>query len=344
MKLADIADHIGGVLEGDGSIDICGLSSLSEASAGDITFLANRKYASDVATTSASAVLVGQDWEGDCPCALLRVDDVDSAYSQVGVLMTPPPIVFAPGIHATAVIAEDATIGSNVYIGPHCVVEPQAVIGNDCVLVAGVYIGHACVLGEACVLHSHVSLRERSILGDRVIIHNGSVVGSDGFGYAPDGNGVWQKVVQLGNVAIGDDVELGANVTIDRSRFGSTMIGNGVKIDNLVQIAHNVRLGAHSVMAAQSGISGSTHVGSHVQVGGQAGIVGHLNIGDRVVIGGKSGVTKDIESGMFISGFPAMDHRKATKIKAHLARLPELKKRVVQLEAEIAAMKKDAVE
>ncbi len=340
MKLADIAAEIDGILEGDGNIEISGLSGLADASAGDITFLANLRYASQMASTSASAVLVSFDWEGNCPCAVIRVPDADSAYSKVGVLVSPPPIVFAPHIHATAVIAEDVTIGNRVYIGPHCVVEPRSVIGDDCVLVAGVYIGHECVLGESCMIHAHVSLRERSCLGNRVIIHNGSVIGSDGFGYLPDKNGVWQKVMQLGSVDIGDDVEIGANVTIDRSRFGKTIIGKGVKLDNLVQIAHNVRVGDHTVMASQSGISGSTHVGCHVQVGGQAGVVGHLNIGDRVIIGGKAGVTKNIDSGMMISGFPAIDHRKSTKIKAHIARLPELKKRVAQLEAEVAAMKK----
>ncbi|MBT3193286.1 MAG: UDP-3-O-(3-hydroxymyristoyl)glucosamine N-acyltransferase, partial [Verrucomicrobia bacterium] len=195
--------------------------------------------------------------------------------------------------------------------------------------------------GASCTLHAAVSVRERSRLGDRVTIHNNSVIGSDGFGYTPDADGIYHKVEQLGNVEIGDDVEIGSNVSVDRARFGSTLIGNGVKIDNLVQVAHNVRIGDHTVLVSQSGVAGSAHIGAHVQIGGRAAIVGHVNVGDWAIVAGKSVVTKDTPGKLFVSGFPAMDHRKATKMHAHTMRLPDLKKRVAALENEIKAMKKE---
>ncbi len=338
MKLATIAAEIGGSLEGDGELDIGGLASLSEAVCGDISFLANPKYTSEIAATSASAVLVNVDWVGECPCALIRVKSADRAFAKVAALISPPPVTFTPGISPTAVISDDALIGTDVYIGPHCVIEPKAVVGDRCVLVAGCYIGHSAVLGTACTLHAHVSVRDHSRLGDRVVIHNGTVIGSDGFGYTPDENGVWQKVMQLGIVEVGHDVEIGANVTIDRARFGKTLIGNGVKIDNLVQIAHNVRIADNAVMAAQVGISGSSQIGSHVQLGGQAGLAGHLTVGDGAVVGAQAGVTKSVPAKTFVSGYPAMDHRKAAKMHAHMMRLPELKKKIRKLEAAIEVL------
>lgn len=339
MKLKDIIDEIGGSLEGDGGVEITGLASLSDAVAGDITFLANPRYASEVATTKASAVLVNADWSGDCPCALVRVDSADSAFAKIAVLISPPPVDFGTGVHASAVVADSASIGENVYIGPNCVVEPGAIIGNGCVLVAGCYVGHDVVMGEECKIQPQVSIRERAKIGDRVIIHNGAVIGSDGFGYTPDKAGVWHKVMQLGIVEIGDDVEIGANVAIDRARFGKTKIGNGVKIDNLVQIAHNVVIGNHTAIAAHAGISGSTCIGEHVQIGGQSGFSGHIKVGDWAGIGAQAGVTKDVPAKTFVSGYPAMDHRKATKMHAHMMRLPALKARVKRLEAEIEKLK-----
>ena len=344
MRLADIAARIGGTLEGDGSVEIEGLASLAEAAPGDITFLANPKYASEISTTAAAAVLVNANWSGECPCALIRVASADRAFAEVATLLNPPPVSFTPAIHPSAIIADDADVGENVYVGPHCVIESGATIGNNCVLVAGCYVGHNALLGEGCVLRAHVSIRERSRLGDRVTIHDGSVIGSDGFGYTPDANGVWQKVMQLGIVEIGNDVEIGANVTIDRARFGKTLIGNGVKIDNLVQVAHNVHIGDHAVMAAQVGISGSTRIGGHAQLGGQAGLAGHLQVGEGAVVGAQAGVTKNVPPKTFVSGYPAMEHRKATKMHAHMMRLPELKKRVSELEDMIKELTKDTDE
>jgi UDP-3-O-[3-hydroxymyristoyl] glucosamine N-acyltransferase len=341
MKLAEIAAKVNGTLEGDGSIEITGLASLAQAETGDISFLANPRYSSEVASTKASAVLVNQDWNGECPCSLVKVDSSDIAFAQTAELLSPPPIKYGTGIHASAVIGENVTLGENAYIGPHCVIETGAVLGNNCTLVAGCYIGHEAMLGDNCTLMPQVSIRERVRIGNRVTIHNGAVLGSDGFGYTPDKKGVWHKVRQLGTVEIGDDVEIGANVTIDRARFGVTKIGNGVKIDNLVQIAHNVVIEDHAVMASQVGISGSTRIGSHAQLGGQAGLAGHLKVGEWSVVGAQAGVTKDVPPKTFVSGYPAMDHRKAGKMHAHMMRLPELKKRVRELQNELAKLKED---
>jgi UDP-3-O-[3-hydroxymyristoyl] glucosamine N-acyltransferase len=335
MKLSEIIAEVGGELEGDGALEISGLASLAEAGKGDISFLANKRYTSDVASTKASAVIVNRDWEGDCPCALVRVDSADAAFAQVAELISPPAIDFGTGIHPTAVISEGVSVGDGVYIGPCCVLEPGVVVGDGCVLVANCYVGHDTVLGDNCQLMPQVSIRERVKIGRRVTIHNGAVIGSDGFGYTPDKEGVWHKVRQLGTVEICDDVEIGANVTIDRARFGVTKIGKGVKIDNLVQIAHNVVIEEHAVMASQVGISGSTRIGAHAQLGGQAGLAGHLKVGEWSVVGAQGGVTKDVQPKTFVSGYPAMDHRKASKMHAHMMRLPDLKKRVRELENEL---------
>jgi len=338
MTLGDVlALCAGDLVGGDPACEIHGVGSLAEAQAEEISFLSNPRYSQQVADTRAAAVLVRRDWQGEHACALIRVDDPNRAFADVASALAPPPLEYAPGVHPTAVIHTDAVLGKAVHVGPHCVVEAGARIGDRSVLIAGCYVGHGARVGADCRLHAHVSLRPHCTLGDRVWIHDGAVIGSDGFGYAPRPDGSWEKIPQLGTVEVGDDAEIGANVTIDRARFGKTRIGNGVKIDNLVQIAHNVQIDANTVMAAQVGISGSTRIGSGVQLGGQAGLAGHLQIGDRAVIGAQAGVTKSVAPGTFVSGYPAMDHRRATQLQAHLGRLPELKKRVQALEAKMPA-------
>jgi UDP-3-O-[3-hydroxymyristoyl] glucosamine N-acyltransferase len=231
----------------------------------------------------------------------------------------------------------DARLGEGVSVGPLVVIQPGAVIGDRTVLVAGCYVGHEAVIGSDCRLHAHVSVRERCVLGARVIIHDGAVIGSDGFGYTPDKHGVWQKVMQLGIVEIGDDVEIGANTTIDRARFGKTRIGNGVKIDNLVQVAHNVQLGAHTAIAAQSGIAGSSQIGEYVQIGGQVGIIGHIRVADKVRIQAQSGVLGHVtEEGKEIGGAPAYGYREFLKAFAYFKQLPDLEKRLRALERQAA--------
>ena len=337
LTVAEIARELDGKLEGEGAAPITGLAGLAEAAAGDITFLSNPRYAPAAASTGASAVIVNRNWDGKCPCAVIRVPDADSAFARVAALLGRGPVDQDPGVHPTAVIAEDACLGSDVRVGPYAVIERGVTIGDRTQIGAGCVLGRETVVGEECRLYPRVTTREYTKIGDRVTIHNGTVVGSDGFGYARDDAG-WKKIPQVGTVEIGDDVEIGANVTIDRARFGKTTVGNGVKIDNLVQIAHNVRIGEHSAIAAQTGISGSTVIGRNVQIGGQAGLAGHLTVGDSSVIGAQAGVTKDVPAGTFVSGYPAMPHRKARRLHAHMMRLPVLKERVDALEAQLRAL------
>ncbi|MBA4389245.1 MAG: UDP-3-O-(3-hydroxymyristoyl)glucosamine N-acyltransferase, partial [Verrucomicrobia bacterium] len=260
LTVSEIAARVGGSVEGDGSALIRGVAGLQEAAQGDLTFLTNPKYASAVESTGASAVIVNEGWTGKSRCAVIRVKNADMAFTIAAVLLAPKPVEFKPGIHPTAVIAGNVQLGRDVSIGPHCVIEEGARIGDRTVLVAGCYVGHGSVIGSDCRLYPLASLREHVRIGDRAIIHNGAVIGSDGFGYYKEGV-AWKKIPQVGVVEVGDDVEIGANVTVDRARFGRTVIGNGVKIDNLVQVAHNVRIGDNTAMAAQVGISGSTIVG-----------------------------------------------------------------------------------
>lgn len=339
LTLADIAKATGGALEGDGAALISGLAGLKEAEPGALSFLSNPKYAALVETTKATAVIVNADWRGQAPCALIRVKNADKAFAAAAALLAPKPVQHPPGVHATAVVSPSAALGEAVSVGPHCVIEEGARIGARTVIMAGCYIGHGTTIGDDCRLYPHVSTREHTVIGSRVIIHNGAVIGSDGFGYVMEG-GAWKKIPQIGTVEIGDDVEVGANVTIDRARFGKTVIGNDVKIDNLVQIAHNVRVGDHSAMAAQVGVAGSATLGRYVQIGGQAGVSGHLTVGDQCVVGGRAGVTKSVPSGTFVSGFPAQSHAEAQKVLAHVNRLPELKDRVKAMEARIEALEK----
>lgn len=334
----DIAVRVQGQVTGDGSTAIRGVAGLREAQVGDVSFLANPKYASLMTQTAASAVIVNTNYDGAEPCALIRVENPDAAFAQVALMFAAPEPVFEPGVHPTAVVAADVALGEGVHIGPCCVVEQGARIGDRTVCIAHTYIGRDARLGVENRIYPNVTIREGSILGDRVIIHSSAVVGSDGFGYSVDPNGVRTKVPQIGIVEIGDDVEIGAATTIDRARFGRTVIGNGVKIDNLVQVAHNVVVKDHAVLVSQVGISGSTVIGSRAILAGQTGVAGHLVIGDGVVAEGRSGITKDIPDGQMIYGYPAAPREQAARLHAHVQRLPKLKEKVAALEARIKAL------
>ena len=222
-------------------------------------------------------------------------------------------------------------------MGPFCTIEPGAVIGDRTVLVASCYVGHSCEIGSDCRLYSNVSVREYVKIGNRVILQNGAVIGADGFGYTKE-SGHYKKIPQVGIVVLGDDVEIGANTTVDRARFGETRIGNGTKLDNLIQIGHNVTVGEDVVMASQVGISGSCHVGSRVQLGGQVGLAGHLKVGDDSVVAAQSGVSKDVPPASYMFGTPAMPALAAKKMHAHMMRMPELKAKIVELEARLKAV------
>ena len=334
----EIAQRVGGQLEGSGAATITGVAGVRDALPGDVAFVSQSRYAADAAHTRATALIVARDWKDPTPAVLIRVDKPEDAFTIAAKLFAAPPVEPVTGVHATAVVAKDVKLGKGVSVGPCCVIEPGAVIGDRTVLYAGCYVGHGVKIGEDCKFYPHVSLREHVRVGDRVIIHDGSVVGSDGFGYNVDGQGVRTKIPQIGIVVLGDDVEIGACVTIDRARFGRTRIGKGVKIDNLVQIGHNVQVGDHAVIVSQVGISGSTSVGTHAILGGQVGVAGHLVIGDGAMVGAQAGVTKDVPPKTYVSGYPAAPHKKAAELHAHLNRLPALKERVRELEARIKAL------
>ena len=331
MKLSEVVEKVGGKLAGDGGINIVGVAGITEAEQGEISFIANPRYASEASVTKASAVIVSEDWSADCPAALIRTRNPDEAFAKVAMLFYTAPARPAAGVHPSAVVAADAEIGSNVSIGALCVIEAGAKIGDGTVICPQCYIGRKAVLGKDCWLYPQVSLREEVKIGNRTIVHNGTVIGSDGFGYSVDGNGVRTKIPQIGIVEIGDDVEIGANVAIDRARFGKTRIGNGVKIDNLVQIAHNVVIGDHVVVIAQVALAGSVHIGDKVIIAGQAGVAGHLHVGAGAVIGAKAAVTKDVEPGEYVIGVPAMPAAKFKRTQAGIMLLPKLKVRVTEL-------------
>ena len=335
MKLSELAEKIGGTLEGDATIDICSVAAIDTAGADQITFVANPKYASSAASTRAGAVIVSEDWSSECSAALIRAKNPDVAFAAAAELFYAPVPAPVPGVHPTAVVAEDAVLGEGVTVGPHTVIEAGVEIGANSVISAQCYIGVRTRIGCNAFFYPQVSVREDVSIGDRVIIHNGTVVGSDGFGYSVDADGVRTKIPQIGTVVIEDDVELGANVCVDRARFGQTKIGKGTKIDNLVQIAHNVVIGENSVMCGQAGTSGSTTIGSRVILAGQAGLAGHLKVNDGAIVGAQAGVMNDIAAGDFVLGSPAIPHMKFKKSVANTLLLPKLKERVVALEKKV---------
>ena len=342
ITLAELARKLGGKLEGDGAQVIRGVAGVREAQPGDLTFVANPRYAPDVARTRASAVLVDARWNKPCPAALIRVENPDRAFAEVVMAFAPKPPPVAAGVHPTAVVAADARLGEGVSVGPLCVIESGAVIGDRTVLRASVYVGHQSRIGCDGLLYPHVSIRENCTIGDRVILHNGVVIGSDGFGYTVDPEGRRQKIPQVGIVEIGNDVEIGANSTVDRARFGRTRIGNGVKIDNLAQVAHNVVVGENAVIVAQVGIAGSTEIGKGAVLAGQCGIAGHLVIGDGAVIGGQSGVGKDVPPGEAWRGSPARPLKEMMRADAAMLRLPQMKRTVADLEERVRKLEDDA--
>lgn len=337
LSVAEIAARVQGKIEGNPQEVITGLAGIREAGEGDLSFVANSRYVALAAVTKATAVIVAEDWNRPCSATLIRVKNPDKAFAETAQWLAPPPVNFTPGIHPTAIVAPSAKIGRKVFIGPHCVIEPDVAIGDRSVICAGCYIGHGSLIGEDCKFYPQVTIREHAQIGNRVIIHSGSVIGSDGFGYVQEG-AVRKKIPQIGIVVIGDDVEIGANVTIDRARFGQTRIGNGVKMDNLIQIAHNVVIGDNCVIVAQVGISGSTTIGARTILAGQVGIVGHLEIGSDVIIGAQAGVPKDIPSGVYVTGSPAIPHEKYLKTQAHISRLPALKDKITLMEKRLAKL------
>jgi UDP-3-O-[3-hydroxymyristoyl] glucosamine N-acyltransferase len=333
LTLHEIAKLSGGELSGDPAGVITGAASLDEAVEGEIAFFNNPKYFPRLRNTRASAVFVPMDFSEKILPAQIRVADPSKAFEQVVLRLAPKPIAFVAGIHPTAVVDPSAKIGSLASIQPHAVIESGVAIGENTVVGAGSYVGHETVIGASCLIYPNVTIRERTRIGARVIIHGGAVVGADGFGFEFK-DGRQRKIPQLGIVQIDDDVEIGANATIDRARFGRTWIQEGVKIDNLVQIAHNVIVGKHSVLAAQVGISGSVRIGERVTMAGQVGIVGHATIGDEAIIAAQSGVSKNIPGGVWF-GYPAVPFAEAKRQIAWIHRLGKLFDRVKAIEKKL---------
>jgi len=333
FTLEQLAETSGGELVGDPSLQITGAGSLAEATPGEVSFFANRKYIGLLRKTRASAVFVPADFAEPIPAAQIRVSNPTKAFEQVVLKFAPKPITFAPGIHPTAVIDPSAQLGQRVSIQPHVVIEAGARIGDDTIIGAGGYIGHETTIGSSCLIYPRVTIRERSRIGSRVIIHSGAVIGADGFGFEMV-DGRQQKIQQFGLVQIDDDVEIGANTTIDRARFGRTWIQEGAKIDNLVQVAHNVVIGKNTVIAAQTGIAGSVQIGQRVLIGGQVGIIGHVEIGDNTAIGAQSGISKNISGGAWWAS-PAVPLAEAKQQIAWVRRLGKLFARVKEIEKKL---------
>ena len=335
--LKEIATIIDGEIVGDENIIVTGICGIKEAKEGDLTFIANSRYLPLMTHTRASAIITSRDVKA-APKAIIRTENPSLAFARMVSLLAPNEVKRPKGIHPTAIIGDRVRIGKNVAIEPYVVLEDNVEIKDNTILYAGVYVGRHTKIGKDCVIYPYVIIRERVVIGDRVVIHGGTVIGSDGFGFSTV-QGVHHRIPQIGTVIIEDDVEIGANVTIDRARFDKTLIKKGTKIDNLVQIAHNVVIGENSIIVAQTGISGSTNIGKNVTLAGQSGIIGHISIGDNVVVAAQAGVTKSIPSNTCVSGYPAKPHTLAKRINAFIQNLPGLFKKVKQLEEEIEKIK-----
>ena len=337
ISVNDLAERISGRVEGDGSRLISGLSGLEQAGPGDVSFLANGRYAALLESTKAAAVVISNKYDGPCPpsAALIRVANADAAFAQAAEIFSPPSPDDPAGCHSSAIIDATADVSPDASVQAGVIIERDATVGAGSVLRPGCYVGRGARIGRDCLIHANVTIREHCTIGDRVIIHSGSVIGSDGFGYS-FATGKPLKIPQIGRVIIEDDVEIGANVTIDRARFDATVIGRNVKIDNLVQIAHNVRIGENSIIVALCAIAGSTTLGRGCMLGGQVAVDGHLRIGNNVRIAAKSGVTKDIADNSVIGGFPAHSQQDDLRMRAEMRKLIGASRRLDRLERRLA--------
>jgi UDP-3-O-[3-hydroxymyristoyl] glucosamine N-acyltransferase len=344
MTVKQIAAFLDGEVVGDGSIVITGLAKVEEAGTGDLAFVANPKYERYLELTKASAVILGAaiayEKFSSLPPALIRVPDPYTSFVIALERLNPQPDPISPGIHPSAVIAATAAISDGCAIGAHVVIGDGCRVGANTKILPNTVVCNRTTIGEGCLIYPNVTIREECVLGNRIILQPGVVIGGDGFGFAPKKDGTYQKIPQRGIVVIEDDVEIQANSCVDRATMGETRIRRGTKLDNMVQIAHNVVIGEDTVIAAQTGVSGSTKVGNHVMIAGNVGIVGHLSIADRVIIAGQSGVSKSItKEGETVFGYPAKEIGKARRMEGALRQLPELLTQVRQMEQEIQKLK-----
>ena len=334
-----IAAYVGGEIIGDENVTVCTFAKIEEGVKGALSFLANPKYASYIYDTQSSIVLVNNDFIPERPIEATLIKTAN-AYESLAKLMALYESVKPKkkGISPMASVATTATIGKNVYIGPFVSIGEKAVIGDNTIIEANASVGDNAAVGSDCILYNHVTIYHDCKVGNRCILHAGSVVGADGFGFAPGANG-YEKIPQIGIAILEDDVEIGANTCIDRATMGATVIKRGVKLDNMVQVAHNVVIDEHTVMAAQCGVAGSTKIGSWCMVGGQAGISGHIKIGNQVKVGGHSGVTNSVQDGKAVMGYPSFEHTQFARATVIFKKLPEMYREMDALKKEIESLK-----
>lgn len=340
LSANQIAAMVSGKVEGNGDVMIHEFAKIEEGQPGAISFLANPKYTHHIYNTRSSAVLVRNDFEPEHPISatLIRVAD---PYATVAHLLTIAQQMMMPkrkGIEQPCFVAEGVELPDDVYVGAFAYIGKDAIIGKGAQIYPQTYVGDGCKIGDNTILYAGVKIYSGCQIGNNCILHSGVVIGADGFGFAPDG-GKYTKIPQIGNVILGDDVEIGANTTIDRATMGSTRIADGVKLDNLIQIAHNVEVGESTVMAAQAGIAGSTKIGDHCLIGGQVGLAGHIHVGSRAEIAAQSGTQKDIAEGARLFGSPAMELRDYGRQAVYIKRLPELYAQVRDLARELKSKK-----
>jgi len=330
ITVRELAKLLDGEVIGDGDVEITGVAGIKEAKPGDVTFLADRKYEPWLKTTKASAVIAnGETSASDKP--VIQNGNPYYAFLKAVRLFHGDRLKVEPGVHPSCVLGKDVELGRDVSLGPNVVLEDEVKIGDGTAVMAGCFLGARTVLGDGTFVYPNVTIREDTVIGNRVIVHSGTVIGSDGFGYARDGD-TYHKIPHVGHVVIEDEVEIGANVAIDRATTGVTLIKKGVKLDNLVHIAHNVVIDENTIVLAQVGIAGSTEVGKNVILAGQAGLVAHIKIGDNARVGSQAGVTKSVPPDTSVSGYPAAPHAHAKRLHASLQRLPDLIRRVKELE------------
>lgn len=341
-----IADLINGTIEGDPNVTVSSFGKLEEATSGQLAFLANPKYEDFLYSTNASIIIVNNTLqiEKELSATLIRVPDAYSSFAVILTTYSEMAKANLTGFEQPSVIDPTVKMGGNIYVGAFTYIGRNAIIGNNVKLYPQVYIGNNVTIGDDTVLFPGVKIHHDCIIGNKVIIHAGSVIGGDGFGFAPQTDGSFKKVPQIGNVVVEDNVEIGANTTIDRATIGSTTIKCGAKLDNLIQIAHNVEIGNNTVIAAQSGVSGSARIGKNVMIGGQAGIVGHIQIADGSKINAQSGVAKSIKTpNTAVTGSPAYDYGQALRSQILSRNLPELEKRIKELELMIERLRSEKV-
>jgi UDP-3-O-[3-hydroxymyristoyl] glucosamine N-acyltransferase len=335
IKVKEIAELINGKIIGNSELEISKLSNIQDAEYGDLTFLYLPKYNHYLVTTKASAILVNKDTEQSNPdLTYIIVDKPNIAFQKIIINYFNPKFQLK-GIHPSSVIDDSVKLENSVSVGANVFIGANSTIGNNSIIYHNSVILENCKIGENVLIFPNVTIRENSVIGNNVIIHSNTVIGSDGFGYSPDANGIYHKIPQIGNVVIEDDVEIGSNVSIDRAAIGSTIIGKGTKLDNLIQIAHNVKVGKNTVMSAQVGVSGSTNIGNNCILAGQVGVVGHIELVDNVLVGAQSGVSKSITKPGTYFGSPAQEIKTTLKLEAHIRSLPDYLNRIKKLEEKI---------